>query len=161
MHLFGELRGIPYMKHGWLSVQWTGGFVLKKKFLVFLGVITILLLLFLLKPYVMVHHLTKEYGSEFCELYSENGFYSDIEYLKVFQYRDKKADIYYLGNTGLKKELSNLTQEYAVVLYVEENHSSASIFIFYDENGQWKLVSWSTVWSSFGTADGFMFPCYF
>lgn len=121
----------------------------------------ILFLIFLLKPYFMVNRLTKKYGSEFCELYSENGFYSDIEYLKVFQYRDEKADIYYLDNTRLKKELSNLSQEYAVVFYVEENHSSASFFIFYDENGSWKLLSWSPVWSSLGTADGFMFPCYF
>ncbi len=134
---------------------------MRKKLLVFLGVIMVLLLFFLLKPYVTVNHLTQKYGSEFSGLYGENGFYSDIEYLKVLQYRDEKADIYYLDNAALKRELDNLGQEYAVVLYVEENHNSASLFIFYDENGRWELLNWNTIWSFSGTADGFMFPCYF
>lgn len=136
----------------------------KKKKTIIFSTITILILavvLYFLMPYFKVHNLTKKYGSEFQELYGENGFYNDIEYLKVFQYRNEKSDIYYFGNDKLKKELGNLDSNYAVVLYVEENHSSASFFVFYDENGQWKLLNWNLLWSVSGTADGFIWPYYF
>ena len=123
--------------------------------------VSILFFTFLFIPYFKISDLTEKYGTEFEELYSENGFYNAIEYLKIIQYRNEKVDIYYLDNDKLKKELSDLNNNYAVVLYVEENHSSASLFIFYDENGQWKLVNWNSIWSISGTADGFMWPYYF
>ncbi len=65
-----------------------------------------------------------------------------------------------MSNEKLKNTLDNLNDDYAVVLYVEENHSSSSLYIFYDEDGQWKLLDWYLVWSNSGTADGFMWPCY-
>lgn len=128
---------------------------------VFLAIIVTLLLICLSVPYFQVNHLTKKYGSDFLDLYSENGFYDDMEYLKVFQYRDEKINLYYLDNDRLKQKLSNLGDEYAVVLYVEENHSSASLFIFYDEAGRWKLSDWDLIWSSSGSADGFMWPYFY
>lgn len=57
-------------------------------------------LTYLFVPYFRVNNLTKKYGSEFQELYSENGFYSDIEYLKVFQYRDEKVNIQSASGTA-------------------------------------------------------------
>lgn len=125
------------------------------------GIIIILLIVCLFIPYFVANDLTKKYGAEFSNLYSENGFYSNIEYLRVLQYRDKKVNIYYLDNDRLKKELTSLGNDYAVVLYIEENHSSASIFIFYDDEGQWKLSNWNLIWSTSGSADGFMWPYYF
>ena len=134
---------------------------IKNKLPVVLAIVIIAFLIYLFMPYFMVKNLTRKYEAEFLDLYSENGFYNNIEYLKVFQYRDEKADIYYLGNNRLKKELDDLGSDYAVILYVEENHSSAALFIFYDENGQWKLSSWNLIWSISGTADGIMWPYYF
>ena len=136
---------------------------IKKRISVSLVILSVLILLFIyiFKPYFLVNDLTEKYGSEFLELYGENGFYNDIEYLKVFQYRDEKADIYCLDNDRLEKELRSLGNDYAVVLYIEENHSSASLFIFCDENGQWKLLNWNLIWSASGTADGYMWPYYF
>lgn len=89
-------------------------------------------------PYLTINKLTIKYGTEFLSLYTENGFYEEIEYLKVLQYRDEKADMYYMDNDRLKKELSGLNNNYAAVLYIEENHSSASVFIFADVNGEWR-----------------------
>lgn len=135
----------------------------KKRVWIFSAIITgfLLLLIFLFSPYFVVNNLTEKYGAEFGELYSENGFYSEIEYLKIIQYRNEKVNFYYLDSDKLKKELSDLDNNYAVVLYVEEKHSSASLFIFCDENGQWKFVNWNLIWSVSGTADGFMWPYYF
>lgn len=134
-----------------------------KKNLIFSMIITVFLLFFicLITPYFQVNHLTKKYRTEFEELYSENGFYQDIEYLKIFQYRDEKVPISYLDNGKLMQELNDLNGDYAVVLYVEENHSSASVYIFSGENGQWELLNWHLIWSASGTADGFMWPYYF
>lgn len=131
------------------------------KLRVYVAIIIALFLIYLAVPYFQAGHLTKKYGTEFLDLYSENGFYDNIEYLKVFQYRDEKTNLYYLDDDRLKEELRDLGRDYAVVLYVEENHSSASLFIFYDEDGQWKLSSWNLIWSTSGTADGFMWPYYY
>lgn len=135
---------------------------LKKKWFFPVSItVFVLVFIYLLIPYFMIHNLTKKYGSEFTELYRENGFYNDIEYLKIIQYRDEKADFYYSDNDKIKKELDSLDNDYAVVLYVEENHNSASLFIFSDEDGQWKLSNWHLIWSYSGTADGFLWPYYF
>ena len=116
--------------------------------------------LFIFRPYYSVNSLTKKYADEFSELYRDNGFYEDIEYLKVFKYRNEEVNIQCLNNKKLKNRLNNLNDDYAVVLYIEKNHSSASLFIFYDVDGQWELLDWYLVWSYSGTADGFMWPYY-
>lgn len=79
-----------------------------KKLLVIFGIIITLLIVCLFIPYFVANNLTKRYGAEFLNLYSENGFYSNVEYLKVLQYRDKKANIYYLNNDRLKEELTSI-----------------------------------------------------
>lgn len=133
----------------------------KEKLLIIFIIIIILFLIYLMIPYFTINKLTIKYGSEFLSLYSENGFYEDIEYLKVLQYRDEKAKMYYMDDDRLKKELSGLDDNYAAVLYIEENHSSASVFIFDDVNGEWRLSGWYLIWSVSGTADGFIWPYYF
>lgn len=135
---------------------------MKKYKKVFIIVIIVLLpfLIYFLIPYLEVNILTSKYGAEFSSLYSKNGFYNNIEYLKIFQYRGEKVDMVYLYKDDLKKELDVLNDDYAVVLYIEENHSSAALFIFYDANGEWELSSWDVIWSFSGTADGFMWPYY-
>ena len=130
-----------------------------KKIVLVISVVIILVLL-IIKPYYFVDSLTEKYGSEFSELYSENGFYENIEYFKVFKYRNEEVSIGCLGNKMLKDELDNLNDDCAVVLYVEENHSSASLFVFFDKDDQWKLLDWYLIWSYSGTADGFIWPYY-
>lgn len=123
-------------------------------------IVILSLIIYLLLPYYRVQYLTKKYGFEFLNLFSENGFYNNIEYLRVFKYRDENVNIFYLDSDELKTKINNLDDNYAVVLYVEENHNSASLFIFYDEEDQWELSSWVLIWSWSGSADGFMWPCY-
>ncbi len=132
----------------------------KSKKIVFIISIIFIAVLFIFKPYYSVYSLTQKYGSEFSELYKDNGFYEDIEYFEVFKYRNEEVDIRCLNNKKLKSALENLNDDYAVVLYVEENHSSASLFIFFDKDGQWELLDWYLVWSYSGSADGFMWPYY-
>lgn len=131
-----------------------------KKILIIVLIVLIPLMIYLFTPYFMADILTKKYGADFLSLYSENGFYNDIEYLKVFQYRNEKVKMVYFDKDNLKKKWDILNDDYAVVLYIEENHSSASLFIFYDVDGKWELSSWDVVWSYSGTADGFMWPYY-
>lgn len=133
---------------------------MRKKYKIVFIISIILLILLIFRPYYSVNSLTKKYASEFSELYRDNGFYEDIEYFKVLKYRNEQVDIKCLSNEKLKNTLDNLNDDYAVVLYVEENHSSSSLYIFYDEDGQWKLLDWYLVWSNSGTADGFMWPYY-
>lgn len=133
---------------------------MRKKVLIVSILLLLIVALFIFRPYYSVNSLTKKYADEFSELYRDNGFYEDIEYFKVFKYRNEEVNIQCLNNKKLKNRLNNLNDDYAVVLYIEENHSSASLFIFYDVDGQWKLLDWYLVWSYSGTADGFMWPYY-
>ncbi len=134
---------------------------IKKGLVIFIIFVLMLLFIYFIVPYFAINKLTAKYGSEFADLYSENGFYDDIEYLKVLQYRDERADIYYLTDDRLKNKLSSLDDDHAAILYIEENHSSASIFIFGDVNGEWKFEGWDLIRSFSGTAEGVMWPYYF
>ena len=133
---------------------------LNEKKVLIVSILLLIVALFIFRPYYSVNSLTKKYADEFLELYRDNGFYEDIEYFKVFKYRNEEVNIQCLNNKKLKNRLNNLNDDYAVVLYIEENHSSASLFIFYDVDGQWELLDWYLVWSYSGTADGFMWPYY-
>ncbi|MBR1702883.1 MAG: hypothetical protein IJ716_13200 [Lachnospiraceae bacterium] len=131
-----------------------------KTIVLFIIILMLSIVCYLSIPYFKIQKLTQKYGAEFENLYGENGFYDGIEYLKILQYRDEKADIYYLEDDHLREELKNLDDKYAVVLYVEENHSSEAVYIFEDKGGQWKMVEWNLIWSYSGSADSFMWPYY-
>ena len=131
-----------------------------KKAILLLVIVIILIIIYLSIPYFMIERLTQKYGVEFENLYSKNGFYDGIEYLRVLQYKEEKVDIYYLDDDYLREELKNLDDKYAVILYVEENHSSEAVYIFEDKNGQWEMVEWNLIWSFSGSADTFMWPYY-
>lgn len=131
-----------------------------KKIVIIILVIVLIAALFIFKPYYSVYRLTQKYGSEFSKLYRANGFYEDIKYFKVFKYRNEEVGIRCLNNKKLKDVLGKLNDDYAVVLYVEENHSSASLFIFLEKDCKWELLDWYLVWSYSGSADGFMWPYY-
>ena len=132
----------------------------KRIFWIFVIILVVSLTAYLIRPYIQVERLTKKYGSEFEDRYVENGFYDEIEYMKVFKYREESAGISYIGINGLKDRLMNLGDDYAVVLYVEKNHSSASLYVFRDEDSRWDFLEWNLVWSYSGSADSFMWPYY-
>jgi len=105
-----------------------------KKFL--LNVILVVLLIWgisILKCEV----LTWQYGSQFEIVYRENTMMGEIDYLKVLDYSEESARVY----------------------YVSKNHSGGDVLIFSKQNGLWKYDKWErTVWSKTGSADGFIWP---
>lgn len=81
--------------------------------------------------------LTHRYGEQFSEIYRENTMIGEIDYFKILNYSDSEARVY----------------------YVSENRSGGDILIFEKEGDLWVYRSWErTVWSKFGSADGFMWP---
>ena len=114
----------------------------KYKIVFIISIILLILILLIFRPYYSVNSLTKKYASEFSELYRDNGFYEGIEYFKVLKYRNEQVVIKCLSNEKLKNTLDNLNDDYAVVLYVEENHSSSSLFMMKMVNGNY----WTGIW---------------
>lgn len=89
-------------------------------------------------PYLKVEYLTEKHGGTFAELYHSIGLFEEIEYLKVMDYSESKAEVYYV-----------VSEKAAGVLAEFESRSDS-----------WELAEWETVWSSSGSADGFIWPYY-
>ena len=63
---------------------------------------------------------------------------SDVEYYKVFYYTGEKAKVYYIDGS------------------VRAGH-----FVWFEnQNGEWNMINWDTVWSEQGSASGITFPFY-
>lgn len=107
----------------------------KKKIII---VVCILFVIFF--PYLKVELLTLIHGEMFeCSAFpSEFPMVDDISYCKVMQYKEEKAQ----------------------VLYVSKG--SVTILVYYkkDNNDNWVVHDWKCVWSSTGSADGFIWPFY-
>lgn len=81
--------------------------------------------------------LTWKYGGQFKTVYQENNMMGDIDYLKVLNYSETNARIY----------------------YVSKNRAGGDILSFSKHNDVWKYDKWErTVWSKTGSADGFIWP---
>lgn len=80
--------------------------------------------------------LTLLHGNEFDEVYKVDTMLGDMEYLKVLDYSENQARVY----------------------YVSSNYSGGDILTFIKENGGWKYESWNTIWSRAGNADDVIWP---
>jgi hypothetical protein len=81
--------------------------------------------------------LTALHGDEFETIYRENTMMGDIDYLKILQYSDSKAEVY----------------------YVSANKAAGDILSFTKQNNQWKYNGeWKTIWSSAGSASSVIYP---
>lgn len=103
--------------------------------LISLGII-ILLIAGVFCPYVRAEILTRVYGEEFIGLESQTNMLNESKYLKVLDYSYNKAKVFYISDTG------------DVITFIK------------DKNGDWVLGHWETVWSKYGSADGFYWPYY-
>lgn len=101
-------------------------------------VIAIFLLLLLITPYIRVEILTYRHGSDFETLYKLTNMIDEIEYLKVMEYSEASASVF----------------------YVSKNSTSGNLLQFERQDEQWLLDSWETVWSKTGSADSFIWPYY-
>lgn len=122
-----------------ITVIRKGERTMSKKIKIILSVLTAILVL----PFAIwgvsvlrCEILTNSCGDEFAEGYKQCNMIGDIEYLKVLDYSDSSARVY----------------------YVSEDYFSGNVFTFTEENGVWKMEKWETVWSKYGSADGFLWP---
>ena len=81
--------------------------------------------------------LTFQHGKEFVEVYKENAMMGEIDGLKVLNYSDKFARVY----------------------FISKNRMSGDVLTFTRNSEKWTYESWEqTVWSKTGSADGFVWP---
>ena len=81
--------------------------------------------------------LTVQHGQEFKDLYRVNTMIGEQSYLKVLNYSDTYAQVYYVGI----------------------NRSGGDILGFSKQNDRWVYQKWErTVWSKTGSADDFVWP---
>lgn len=104
---------------------------------VFLALLLIFLIYWLVS-YIQCEQLTKTYGHEFSEAYLNYTMLGDIQYYKVLLYTETTAKVYYVTTDG----------------------GSGNILVFQKSElyDGWKFISWETVWSTTGSADGFVWP---
>lgn len=97
----------------------------------------ILLLFTVIFPYAKVEYLTLQHGQEFVGLEQQVNMINQSKYHKVFVY----------------------DRDIAQVFYVSQNSGNMITFIR-NENKDWVLSSWNTIWSKTGSADEFIWPYY-
>lgn len=106
-----------------------------KKMIKVLGLIFLAFVIFWLYSYFSCELKTFKHGNEFKNLYSETGIINSVDYLKVLDYSDDAAKIYYVSkNTG------------------------GNIVYFMKLNNKWHLKNWASVWSKYGNADNIVWP---
>ncbi len=109
----------------------------RKKIIVLISIVLIILFIgVVFYPYVRAEILTQFYGDEFIGLESQTNILNESKYLKILDYSYDKAKVFYVSDTG------------DVITFVK------------DENGDWVLGHWETVWSKQGSANGFYWPYY-
>ena len=103
-------------------------------------IIGLLLLLFAFwgLSFAQCERLTKLYGHMFNESYRQHTMLEDIAYHKVLYYSENTAKVY----------------------YVTTGKGSGHILTFSKSeiHDEWAFVNWDTVWSTSGSADGFVWP---
>lgn len=103
-------------------------------------VIAIIIIIFtlIILPYAYVEITTALYGKQFAEEYKQTSMISSVEYYKVFSYNNQRAKVYYV-----------------------ERDPTITYFVYFEKDGsKWKMTSWDTVWSDFGSASNVTFPFY-
>lgn len=104
-----------------------------------LFVIILLLVLFVFAiPYGNVEWKTYLHKSEFQNEFQQTRMIDQIEYLKVFDYSQSKAQ----------------------VLYVTGGHIATVMANFSKSDEAWILDTWTALWSSSGSAEKFFWPYY-
>ena len=55
-------------------------------------------------------------------------------------------------------KVMSYSKNYAEVYYVTADCVSGNILRFSKEENKWVMTSWDTIWSKYGSADGFIWP---
>ena len=101
-------------------------------------IIFVVFLLFWPVSVLKCERLTDMYAHEFSDAREETNLLSECETFKILEY----------------------TESYAVGYYITIGSGSGNKLYFERENGQdvWNLSHWETIWSTSGSADGFLWP---
>ena len=83
--------------------------------------------------------LTKKHYDEFKDAYKQNTMLGEMEFIKVLEYE----------TCGISK-----------VYYVSKGKSAGNVLTFVYDDGNWKEVSWNTIWSNTGSADDVIYPYF-
>lgn len=86
--------------------------------------------------------LTHKHYDEFKEAYKQNTMLGDMEYFKVLSYSPYR------------------TYDFAQVYYVSKGKVAGDVLTFqysYDTD-LWEVISWSTIWSTTGSASEVIYP---
>lgn len=86
--------------------------------------------------------LTHKHYDEFKDAYKQNTMLSDMEYFKVINYSPYR------------------TYDFAQVYYVSKGNTAGNVLTFkfnYDTD-LWEEISWSTIWSTTGSASEVIYP---
>ncbi len=107
----------------------------------FIKLIIIILLIYVIFSYAKVEYLTYYYGCEFDNKEYYAGHFQDISLIKVFEYKD----------------------DYAKVYYESKNEGYGQLAIFRkNSDGDFTLERMGVkAWSRHGSADDFIWPYYF
>jgi len=97
-----------------------------------------LFLILWLGQLVYIEILTSRHGGEFEGLYTQTKMVVGMDSLKVMNYSNDTAKIYYFSSRR-----AGITINFA------------------RQNGDWELESWNTVWSTTGSAGNFMWPYWY
>lgn len=104
------------------------------------NVVLLLLVIFLciwLGAVAKCEYLTIRYGDQFQDAYRKYTMLSRPDYMKILEYGDDRAVVYYVKRGAGGDTL---------------------IFERDDEQSDWEFISWITVWSRSGSADDFVWP---
>ena len=99
--------------------------------------VLVVIILFICFSYGKVEFLSLKYSDLFKN--NHNNMIQNVDYCKVLKYGNDKAE----------------------VLFISDNHGNKDIVFYEKIDDIWTETCWKTVWSSSGTADGFIWPFYF
>lgn len=133
---FGTFARDNYILCTQINGNIKGGCIVKKKRIIIILIIIIsFFVLFWLGSFIKCEILTARHGQEFSELYKLTNMIDKIDYLKVMEYSEDNARVYYVTENLFGNMIS---------------------FVKYNNN--WDMVNWETIWSKSGSADGFIWP---
>lgn len=87
-------------------------------------------------PFTQNELLTWKYGKEFVGLQKNTQIIDEVDFIKVLDYSDNSARVYYVGSSG-------------------------NVLSFVKNNGVWEIKTWDTAWSKTGSADNFIWPYFY
>lgn len=87
-------------------------------------------------PYIKAEYLTARYGDQFEGLEKQTNMLDGATYFKVLSYSEAQAKVFYVSDSG------------DVITFAK------------NQEGQWTIQNWYTVWSNTGSADSFYWPYY-